>query len=69
MTRVKDLASRVFEMPCHVGYPKEVSGLAMPAESPEYASVVGMLKLGWRNLETEGRPGPLGGLFRRMFGK
>jgi cell division protein FtsA len=69
MTRVQDLASRVFEMPCHVGYPKEVSGLALPAESPEYASVVGMLKLGWRNMQAEGRPGPLGGLLRRVFGK
>jgi cell division protein FtsA len=69
MNRVQDLASRVFEMPCHIGYPKEVSGLALPAESPEYASVIGMLKLGWRNMEQMNRGGSLGGLFRRMFNR
>lgn len=69
MARVRDLASRVFELPCHLGVPKDVSGLAMPAESPEYASVVGMLKLGWRNQQAEGRPGLLGGWLRRVFRK
>ncbi len=68
MNRVRDLASRVFEMPCHLGVPKDVSGLAMPSESPEYAAVVGMLKLGWRNRDPGDRAG-LSGLLRRVFRK
>lgn len=68
MNRVQDLASRVFEMPCHIGYPKEVSGLALPTESPEYASLVGMLKYGVRTRNSAVR-GPLIGTFlRKLFG-
>lgn len=69
MQRVQDLASRVFEMPCHIGTPREISGLALPGESPEYASLVGMLKYGLRE-QTVATPGPgLGNLFRKVFRK
>lgn len=69
MQRIQDLASRVFEMPCHIGVPRDTSGLALPAESPEYASLVGMLKYGLRE-QTSTVPGPgLGGLLRRVFRK
>jgi len=69
MKRVQDLASRIFEMPCHVGYPKEVSGIAVPAECPEYASVVGMLKYGMRAMN-DSPQGPLwSNLLRKVFGK
>jgi cell division protein FtsA len=69
MTRVQDLASSVFEMPCHLGGPKHVSGLALPAENPEFASTVGMLQLGWRMMKEEDRPRAFGGLLRKVFGK
>jgi cell division protein FtsA len=69
MQRVQDLASRVFEMPCHIGYPRDTSGLALPAESPEYASVVGMLKYGLRE-QSASQPGPgFGSLLRKVFRK
>jgi len=68
MRRVQDLASRVFEMPCHIGYPKDVSGLALPTESPEFAAPVGMLKYGMRSLQTRDRGPLLGGWLRRIFG-
>lgn len=69
MNRIQDLASRVFQMPCHIGYPREISGLAVPAESPEFASTVGMLKYGMRSGNQTVR-GPLFGNFiRKMFGK
>jgi cell division protein FtsA len=69
LKRVSELASRVFEMPCHIGLPKDVSGLALPSESPEFSAVVGMLKYGARWQETGNRPGAFSNLFRRMFGK
>lgn len=69
MNRVRDLASRVFEMPCHIGYPKEMSGIALPAESPEYASVVGMLKYGVRTRNQAPRGPFLGGWLRKVLGK
>jgi cell division protein FtsA len=68
MNRVQDLASRVFEMPCHIGYPKEVSGLALPTESPEYAALVGMLKYGVRTRNSAVRGPSLGNFLRKIFG-
>ena len=69
MTRIQDLASRVFQMPCHIGYPREISGLAVPAESPEFASTVGMLKYGMRSGNQSSRGPLIGNIIRKMFGK
>ncbi|MDF3127825.1 cell division protein FtsA [Kiritimatiellaeota bacterium B1221] len=69
MTRVQDLATRVFQLPCHIGYPREISGLALPSESPEFASTVGMLKYGVRYGNMADRGPRLGNLLRKMFGK
>lgn len=69
MPRVTELASQVFEMPCHIGMPKGVSGLAMPSESPETAAVVGMLRYGMRETGSGGRGFLLKSLFRNLFSK
>ena len=69
MNRVKDLASRVFQMPCHIGYPQGISGLALPSESPEFASTVGMLKYGMRAGSSSVKEPILGNFIRRIFGK
>jgi cell division protein FtsA len=69
MERIQDLASRVFELPCHIGCPRDISGLALPSESPEYASTVGMLKYGMRE-QSSAPPGPgIGSLLRKVFRK
>lgn len=44
LPRVMELASQVFEMPCHMGLPKEVSGLSTPGDNPEFAAAVGMIR-------------------------
>lgn len=44
LPRVTELASQVFEMPCHVGLPKEVSGLSTPGDNPEFAAAIGMIR-------------------------
>lgn len=69
MARVQDLATRVFQLPCHIGTPREISGLALPSESPEFASSVGMLKYGVRYGNAEERGPLIGNLLRKMFGK
>jgi len=67
LQRVQDLASRVFEMPCHIGYPRDTSGLALPSESPEYASVVGMLKYGLRQQSAAATGAGFSNLLRKVF--
>ncbi|MCC5844271.1 MAG: cell division protein FtsA [Verrucomicrobia bacterium] len=42
--RVTELASQVFEMPCHIGLPKDVSGLSTPGDNPEFAAATGMIR-------------------------
>lgn len=69
MPRATELASRVFEMPCHIGLPREVAGLAMPGESPEYAAPVGMLKYALRNPGATSRGFSLKQIFRTLFQK
>ncbi len=69
MKRVADLASRIFQMPCHVGTPRNISGLALDGESPEFAAVVGMLVYGMRNQTSEAQSGFLGGLLKKVLGK
>ncbi len=67
MARATELASRVFEMPCHIGLPKEVTGLAMPGESPEYAATVGMLKYAMRNPGATSRGFSIKNIFKTLF--
>jgi len=69
MPRITELASQIFEMPCHIGFPKGVSGLAMPSESPETAAVVGMLRYGMREAGTGGRGFKMRSLFKNLFNK
>lgn len=69
MARIQDLASRVFQMPCHIGYPRDISGLALPSESPEFASTVGMLKYGMRAGASSAKGPFIGNFIRKMFGK
>lgn len=69
MPRVSELASHVFEMPCHIGLPKGVSGRTMPAESPEFAAPMGMLGYGFRDQGGGSRGFTLRALFRNLFQK
>lgn len=69
MPRVAELASRVFEMPCHIGLPRDVNGLAAPSESPEFAACIGMLKYGLRNPGVTSRGFSIKSIFRTLFSK
>lgn len=58
-----ELAEKVFGLPCHVGRPRDTSGLAVATEGPEYSSCVGLLRYAWRT----GR-GVRRGWFKSLFG-
>jgi len=46
---IAELCSRVLGLPCTRGLPRDVSGLAVAAEAPEYATPVGLLKYAFRS--------------------
>ena len=48
---VCDLAAQGFGMPCHVGSPRNISGLAVVTEGPEYAAPLGMIRYGFKTSE------------------
>lgn len=66
---IVELAEQVFGLPCVVGRPRNVSGLATATEGPEYATCVGMVQYGFKSA-TDQRAGPaLGGWLRGLFGR
>ena len=64
------LAANVFGLPCELGLPKDVSGLATAAAGPEYASPLGMLRYAQRTVRRDQQQrGGLGTLFGKIFGR
>lgn len=62
-----ELGGRVFGLPCAVGKPLNLSGLATATEGPAYATAGGLLEYGFR-AETNGRRAPaLSGWIRELF--
>jgi cell division protein FtsA len=45
---VVELASRVFGVPCFVGTPRGITGLATVTDGPEYATCCGLIQYGFR---------------------
>lgn len=69
MRKVQDLGEKVFGVRCARGLPRNVGGLAVATQGPEYAATTGMLKYAFR---TERKPtgnGPFGSIFRGLFQK
>jgi len=66
---VTDVAKRVFGLPCVIGKPMNVSGLATATEGPEYATSSGLIQYGFKSMLKSG-PGPgVGGWLRGLFGR
>jgi cell division protein FtsA len=61
------LVEEVFEMPCSTGRPRNVSGLAVVTEGPEYAAPLGMIRYGFKNSSRGQGQGMLGKL-KTLFG-
>jgi cell division protein FtsA len=67
LTEVVTLAERVFGMPCKIGRPRSVSGLAVATEGPEYAAVIGMIMYAVRTAQQHGS-GRLSKWFKSLLG-
>lgn len=68
MNRVCELAEKVFGLPCMLGKPRNVSGLAHATEGPEYAAPVGMLRYGFRTSRpTENAVSKIGSFLKNFF--
>ena len=63
------LAEKVFGLPCIIGKPLNVSGLATATAGPEYATVSGLVQYGFRSGRGPGGSTPLRGWLRGLFGK
>ena len=48
MDGIADLCRQIIGLPCTVGLPRDVSGLVVAGEAPEYATAVGLLKYAYR---------------------
>lgn len=59
----------VMGMPCTVGRPRNVSGIATATEGPEYATVVGMLRYGMRSAVSETQSLTIRNMLSRLFGR
>jgi cell division protein FtsA len=70
LRNVCQLAEKVFGLPCAVGRPRGVSGLATATEGPECAACLGMVQYGFRTqVSRRGGARGLGGMFRGLFGR
>ena len=49
------MAERVFNLPCQLGKPRDVSGLAVATDGPEYAAPIGMLRYAMRTARRTSR--------------
>jgi cell division protein FtsA len=64
------LAERVFGLPCRVGLPRGVAGLAAVTEGPEYAAAVGMVRYGFKASSQKETSGwSFKGILKALVGK
>lgn len=70
LKHVARLAEKIFGLPCRVGGPRGVAGLAVVTEGPRYAAPVGMIRYAFRAAaQREGEGGAIRSLFKALFGK
>ncbi len=55
LKNLPELAERVFNLPCQLGRPKDVSGFALATDGPQYASTIGLLRYALRRSGGSGR--------------
>jgi cell division protein FtsA len=67
MKQVDRLAERVFGLPCRIGTPVNISGLATVTGSPEFAALVGMVRYGVKTAPKESAVASIGAIIRKFF--
>jgi len=68
MRHIVEYMRHKWHLPCAIGRPKNVSGIAVATEGPEYAAVIGMLRFGLRSAEDSASSG-LKAWFTKLFGR
>lgn len=66
---IADIAEDVLGLPIRFGYPKKIGGLVDVVRSPAYATGVGLVLHGAKNLARELAEQPPAGMYRRMRGR
>lgn len=69
MRGIKDLAEKVFNLPCTIGKPRGISGLATVTSGPEFAACAGMVQYGFRTGAENERGSVIGKWIKDIFGK
>ena len=70
LKNIESFTSAILHMPCCIGRPRNVSGIATTTEGPEYAVTVGMLRYGLRQMgQRDTRSDGWRGLLNKVFGK
>ena len=67
LSRVVELGEKVFGQPCRLGKPRDVSGLAVATEGPEYAAALGMLRYGFKTSRRTQSVSTLGAMLKNLF--
>lgn len=69
LSRVTDLAEKIFNLPSQLGKPRDVSGLAVATDGPEYAAPIGMLRYAVRTARRPPRRAGLRSWFETILGR
>lgn len=67
LRELPDLVEQVFNLPCQLGRPKDVSGIALVTDGPQYASAIGLLRMSAQR-GSSGRRRGLGGFLKGLWG-
>jgi cell division protein FtsA len=68
LSGIATLAEQVFGLPCTIGRPRGISGLASATDGPEYATCSGLIRYAFRNGRTRPAGKGLGGLIKILLG-
>lgn len=69
MKDITTLAEDIFDLPCAVGKPRHISGLATATEGAQYSVCAGLVQYGIRSQLGRRRPLPLGNWIKGLFGR
>ena len=69
LTGICELGEKIFGLPCTIGTPRNITGLAIATGGPEYATCSGLVQYGFRANGDEKRFPPLADWFRGLFGR
>ena len=67
MEGLMDLAEEILHMPVRIGMPQTVSGLSVVVRNPIYATGVGLLMFGHKNMRERGSQSVSGGGFKSVW--